>query len=199
MTENIDKKQLLAEFINSLTDNSWSNRNYSAVISATSKNKAEWDSNFPLGLEDLTKFFIEDSLSNVPLPERSKFLEMKTQARLEFILTTYLKQFNNKDIIIKLVTYFKTPELILTSSGSVYLISNKFWNLIEDTSIDFNFYTKRFILMSVITPTILFWTKDDSEDNKDTEQYMKKCFKRSMGLGKIKNKIKSFFSKNTNS
>ena len=167
-------------------------------MSASGKNKAEWDSNFPIGLEDLTKFFIEDSLNNVSLPERSEFLEMKTQARLEFILTTYLKQFNNKDIIIKLVSYFKTPELILTSSGSAYLISNKFWNLIEDTSIDFNFYTKRLILMGVIVPTILFWTKDNSEDNKGTEQYMKKCFKKSMGLGKVKNKIKSFFTKNMN-
>ena len=91
--------------------------------------------------------------------------------------------------------YFKSPESLFATPASVYLISDKFWQLIEDTSIDFNFYTKRFILMSVIVPTTLFWINDESKDSLNTIDYMKKCFKRSMKIGKIKNKIKETFSR----
>ena len=196
MDQNIDKNTLLEEFLASLNANRWTNSNYLSVVSKSAISDIIWNSNFPLDLKDLTIFFINKSLEKIELPTRDQFIEMKTQARLEIILLSYLNQFkDNKLIIERLIKYFKSTESLVTSPESIYLISDKFWNLIEDTSVDFNFYTKRFILMSVIVPTILFWVEDDSDNSLNTNEYIKKCFNRSMKIGKIKNKIKEAFSK----
>ena len=189
MSKNSDKKDLLKEFGKSLSANKWTNLNYSSVVIKSSSSEAIWSSNFPLKLRDLTTFFIRKSLENIQLPVREQFIEMKTQERLETILISYLNQFKDNKLIIKrLVEHFKSPESLVSTPESIYSISDKFWNFIEDSSVDFNFYTKRFILMSVIVPTTLFWIKDTSDNNLDTTEYMKKCFKRSMKIGKIKNK-----------
>ena len=196
MDQNIDKNTLLEEFLASLNANRWTNSNYLSVVSKSAISDIIWNSNFPLDLKDLTIFFINKSLEKIELPTRDQFIEMKTQARLEIILLSYLNQFkDNKLVIKKLIEYFKRTESLTTSPESIYLISDKFWNLIEDTSVDFNFYTKRFILMSVIVPTILFWVEDESENSLNTNEYIKKCFNRSMKIGKIKNKIKEVFFK----
>ena len=196
MDQNIDKNTLLEEFLASLNANRWTNSNYLSVVSKSAISDIIWNSNFPLDLKDLTIFFINKSLEKIELPARDQFIEMKTQARLEIILLSYLNQFkDNKLIIERLIKYFKSTESLVTSPESIYLISDKFWNLIEDTSVDFNFYTKRFILMSVIVPTILFWVEDESENSLNTNEYIKKCFNRSMKIGKLKNKIKEAFFK----
>ena len=196
MDQNIDKNTLLEEFLASLNANRWTNSNYLSVVSKSAISDIIWNSNFPLDLKDLTIFFINKSLEKIELPTRDQFIEMNTQARLEIILLSYLNQFKDNKLIIKrLIKYFKSTESFTTSPESIYLISDKFWNLIEDTSVDFNFYTKRFILMSVIVPTILFWVEDDSDNSLNTNEYIKKCFNRSMKIGKIKNKIKKAFSK----
>ena len=148
MTKNIDKNELLKEFLVSLNTNKWTNSNYLSVVSKSISSEAVWDSSFPLKLRDLTAFFISRSLENIELPIRDQFIEMKTQERLEIILISYLNQFKDSKLIIeRLIEYFKSPESLFATPASVYLISDKFWQLIEDTSIDFNFYTKRFILM----------------------------------------------------
>lgn len=196
MDQNIDKNTLLEEFLASLNANRWTNSNYLSVVSKSAISDIIWNSNFPLDLKDLTIFFINKSLEKIELPTRDQFIEMNTQARLEIILLSYLNQFKDNKLIIKrLIKYFKSTESLTTSPESIYLISDKFWNLIEDTSVDFNFYTKRFILMSVIVPTILFWVEDESDNSLNTNEYIKKCFNRSMKIGKIKNKIKEVFSK----
>jgi len=196
MDQNIDKNTLLEEFLASLNADRWTNSNYLSVVSKSAISDIIWNSNFPLDLKDLTIFFINKSLEKIELPTRDQFIEMNTQARLEIILLSYLNQFKDNKLIIKrLIKYFKSTESLSTSPESIYLISDKFWNLIEDTSVDFNFYTKRFILMSVIVPTILFWVEDESENSLNTNEYIKKCFNRSMKIGKIKNKIKEAFFK----
>ena len=196
MDQNIDKNTLLEEFLASLNADRWTNSNYLSVVSKSAISDIIWNSNFPLDLKDLTIFFINKSLEKIELPTRDQFIEMNTQARLEIILLSYLNQFKDNKLIIKrLIKYFKSTESLTTSPESIYLISDKFWNLIEDTSVDFNFYTKRFILMSVIVPTILFWVEDDSDNSLNTNEYIKKCFNRSMKIGKIKNKIKEAFFK----
>ena len=195
MNKNIEKITLLEEFLLSLTDNNWSESNYLNVIEESSSSEAVWSANFPLGLRDLTAFYIAKSLENISIPNKDQFEHLKTQDRLEEILISYFNQFNDKLIVNKLVNFLKTYESMAVTPESIYQISDKFWRLIEDKSIDFNYYTKRFILMSVIVPTILFWQNDASLDNAETKDYMKKCFKRSMKIGTLKNKIKKTFSK----
>ena len=172
MSKNIEKNTLLEEFLLSLTDNNWSESNYLNVIEESSSSEAVWSANFPLGLRDLTAFYIAQSLENISIPNKDQFVHLKTQERLEEILMSYFNQFNDKLVVNKLVNFLKTYESMAVTPESIYQISDKFWRLIEDKSIDFNYYTKRFILMSVIVPTTLFWLNDESLDNTKTKDYI---------------------------
>jgi len=58
MSKNIDKNELLKEFLKSLSTNKWTNLNYLSVVLKSSSSEAIWSSNFPLKLRDLTAFFI---------------------------------------------------------------------------------------------------------------------------------------------
>ena len=127
MTKNIDKNELLKEFLVSLNTNKWTNSNYLSVVSKSISSEAVWDSSFPLKLRDLTAFFISRSLENIELPIRDQFIEMKTQERLEIILISYLNQFKDSKLIIeRLIEYFNVQIIFARYRVIACLISDKF-------------------------------------------------------------------------
>ena len=149
MSKNIEKNTLLEEFVLSLTDNYWSESNYLNVIEESSSSEAVWSANFPLGLRDLTALYIAKSLENISIPNKDQFVHLKTQERLEEILMSYFNQFNDKLVVNKLVNFLKTYESMAVTPESIYHISDKFWRLIEDKSIDFNYYTKKIFIIKI--------------------------------------------------
>lgn len=46
------------------------------------------------------------------------------------------------------------------------------WHLAGDTAADFSWYTKRGTLAAIYTATLLFWLRDDSEDNAATLAFL---------------------------
>ncbi|MDC3111556.1 hypothetical protein OA413_05045, partial [Pelagibacteraceae bacterium] len=118
MSKNIEKNTLLEEFLLSLTDKNWSESNYLNVIEESSSSEAVWSANFPLGLRDLTAFYIAQSLENISITNKDQFVHLKTQERLEEILMSYFNQFNDKLVINKLVNFLKTYESMAVTPES---------------------------------------------------------------------------------
>jgi ubiquinone biosynthesis protein COQ9 len=56
------------------------------------------------------------------------------------------------------------------------------WHLAGDRSADFSWYTKRAILTGVYGATLLFWLRDESEDDADTLAFLDR---RLAGVGEI--------------
>jgi ubiquinone biosynthesis protein COQ9 len=56
------------------------------------------------------------------------------------------------------------------------------WHAAGDTSADFSWYTKRAILASVYSSTLLFWLRDSSEDDAETLAFLDR---RLAGVGRI--------------
>ncbi|WP_158745816.1 COQ9 family protein [Acidisphaera sp. L21] len=56
------------------------------------------------------------------------------------------------------------------------------WHAAGDRSADWSWYTKRAILAGVYGATLLFWLRDDSEDNADTLAFLDR---RLAGLGRL--------------
>ena len=108
MSKNIKKNTLLEEFLLSLIDKNWSESNYLNVVEKSSSSEAVWSANFPLGLRDLTAFYIAKSLENISITNKDQFEHLKTQDRLEEILMSYFNQFADKLIVNKLVNFLQT-------------------------------------------------------------------------------------------
>jgi ubiquinone biosynthesis protein COQ9 len=56
----------------------------------------------------------------------------------------------------------------------LYATVDNMWHGIGDTSVDFNFYSKRALLAGVVSSTMLFWLQDESEDFADTWAFMER-------------------------
>jgi ubiquinone biosynthesis protein COQ9 len=143
---------------------------------------------FPEGIIDLIDFFLSETdkqmltvLENLDLPNmriRDKiFTAVKT--RLE------LNQ-DKKEVLKRLVKYFLNP--IHTPKGLSFnwRTVDKMWYAAGDTSTDYNFYTKRTLLMGVYDSTLLYFLNDDSEDHQKTWEFLNHRIDNVLKLGNIK-------------
>ena len=80
------------------------------------------------------------------------------------------------------------------SNKILYRVADNIWFLSGDKSLDFNYYSKRFILMNVYLFSYNFWLKDESNNLGDTKSFVEKQISNVLKFGTLKKKIKNFFS-----
>ena len=93
------------------------------------------------------------------------------------------------------------PKNSKKSLNILYKTCNSIWRLAGDQSTDFSFYTKRLSLGAVYASTLLFWLNDNSLDQEETDNFLKRRLSDISMIGKIKKPIKIFqnISKNIKS
>ena len=67
------------------------------------------------------------------------------------------------------------------------------WRLAGDASTDFNYYTKRGLLLAVYCTTWLYWLQDSSAEQRDTDGFLKRRIDNALSVGRFKQKISGFF------
>jgi ubiquinone biosynthesis protein COQ9 len=65
------------------------------------------------------------------------------------------------------------------------------WHLAGDTSADFSWYTKRATLAGVYTATLLFWLRDQSDDDAPTMAFLERRLARSQNVVKLRRRIEA--------
>lgn len=149
---------------------------------------------FPLGFNDVLLNFSsiinkrlsilsKNKLKNLKVSEKIKFLVLK---RLE-IISEYKISFN------EIIKYLMSPRNLLFSNKLLFSISDELWFLSGDKSLDFNFYTKRFILMKIYTKTFITWVKDNSNKKILTNNILDSQLSKVSKIGKYKFIIQNFF------
>ena len=83
------------------------------------------------------------------------------------------------------------PNKNISLPRQLYKSIDQIWFLAGDSSVDFNFYTKRLILSAIYTRTILFFFNNDNR--KELENILDKNLKRVSKIPKIKSSIKILF------
>ena len=91
----------------------------------------------------------------------------------------------------------KLAKLNLTSKSPknvfkiLFDISDEIWFLVGDKSLDFNFYSKRFILMNIYSNSFLYLISQKKRNLKNLETFVEKQIKAVLTFGKLKSKFKS--------
>ena len=91
----------------------------------------------------------------------------------------------------------KLAKLNLTSKSPkntfkiLFDISDEIWFLVGDKSLDFNFYSKRFILMNIYLNSFLYLISQKKRNLKNLETFVEKQIKAVLTFGKLKSKFKS--------
>ena len=147
---------------------------------------------FPKGLNSL--MYQLNLLINKRLSKEKKPLRFKTfrvNEKVKYFTMRRLMIFESLvDKKVFLENFFK-PNLLLNSNKVLFKIADEIWFLSGDKSTDYNYYTKRIILMKVYALTFSFFIFDNSKNLERTRNFLDKEIDIVLKFGKFTNKIKN--------
>ena len=159
---------------------------------------------FPEGILSLVDFqvdyFNDKALAEIAKIENFHQLKLRDKIKQMVYLRFYV-EINNQLALKRSINYFINYQNftqvnigfrpINTAIKSCYKIADKLWYSSNDSSIDFNFYSKRIILSKILLRCFFTFVNDDQELTK-TKKLLDIEIQRVMSFGKFKHQ----FSKN---
>ena len=163
----IDKKKFLLKLLENFSSSSNLD---DALLTTLSKFKISKDKIDEVRSEILPNGFkslmievnqiINERIRNEKLP--GNFKNFRTHEKVVFFVMRRLEIFNE---ILDKYKFFKEtlrPFVFLNTSRTLFEISDEIWFLSGDKSTDYNYYTKRFLLMKIYALTFSFFIFDRS-------------------------------------
>ena len=147
---------------------------------------------FPEGNVDLIKFALDKLNSDLEVYcKKIDLIRLPTHKRIKKILLSKIFLMNKEKLFYKTIflnllipkRYFSLPKQLYKSVDQIWFISG-------DSSVDFNFYTKRLILSGIYSRIMLFFFNND--DQVGLEKILDEDLKRVSKIPEIKSKFKIF-------
>lgn len=142
---------------------------------------------FPDGLNDIVAHFSDlidrrmmDALAKIQAPAK---IRDKIRAA---ILTRFdlLESEESRKVMKSTLSYWTVPFRVLQGQRVLWRSSDRIWQWAGDTATDYNRYTKRGLLSSILMGTTLVWLDDKSEDRSVTEAFLTRRIENVMEIGK---------------
>ena len=191
----IDKKKFLLRLLENFSSSSNLDNAISNTLSQMKIGKDRIDEVrseiLPNGFKSLmieVNQIINERIRNEKLP--GNFKNFRTHEKVVFFVMRRLEIFNE---ILDKYKFFKEtlrPFVFLNTSRTLFEISDEIWFLSGDKSTDYNYYTKRFLLMKIYALTFSFFIFDRSEKFQNTKKFLEKQIELVLGFGKLKQKFK---------
>ncbi len=145
---------------------------------------------FPDHNKDLLKFSLDQL--NIELKEYCKSIDLirlPVHKRIRKILLSKFEIMNKeKNFYKKIFLNSLIPNKNISLPTQLYKSIDQIWYLAGDTSVDFNFYTKRLILAGIYSRVILFFINNDNQQ--ELENVLDLNLKKVARIPEIKSKIK---------
>jgi len=157
---------------------------------------------FADGIEGLTKYF-HDTLNKTMEAQFHAIEGEKTHEKIiKMIELKFALYQPYKEAIRALTKYNLKPQNILSAKSRLWETCSKIWYLAGDKSTDYNYYSKRSLLATVYSSSLIYWLADESEDYHKTKSFIRNRIQNiltySKAISNIKAKIISAFSVNEN-
>lgn len=146
------------------------------------------------------KYLIEEKISTYP-----DFDNLKIRDKIRLCLYSFFDvQKQQKEFVTQLYNfYFKNinfdfnqaSQNIINSSKNSFDISDFIWRKTNDKSTDLNYYTKRLILLKIISHGFFIFINDESENLDKTKSFIDKEISKVMKFEKFKFEIKKISEK----
>ena len=145
----------------------------------------------PKGLSSLMKelnLIINQTIDKEQKP--SRFKNYKINEKIKYFVIRRLMVFQNLVDKRKFFKKILKPYMIFSSNKTLFKIADEIWFLAGDKSTDYNYYTKRIILMNIYAITFSFFVFDNSKDLERTKKFLDKEISAVLKFGNLKNKLK---------
>lgn len=120
------------------------------------------------------------------------FKKLRVNEKIRFLILSRLKiidKFFDKRLIFKLVAKQKS---ISKAGLMLFNVSDEIWHLSGDTSTDFNYYSKRIILMNIYFASFVYFLRDNSVEYVKTKDFIDKQISYVLKFGKLKSNLSNF-------
>ena len=193
MINNQKEKSIFTKLHSEFKNGTFNNFNISSILKKNSISEEDFYYFFPDKTKSLCNFF----LSNLQLKLEKKIKkkiknEKSISKRVNFILFELISLLNeDKAISLYFLNYISRKPTYLKKISIKF--SDRVWRLLEDKSVDFNYYTKRLILSQILINSILYWR--GSNDLNKTQIFIEKQIFLLGKFGYYKSNFKKFISK----
>ena len=99
-----------------------------------------------------------------------------------------------RESIRRLLSYLAMPQNAPLAVRLTWRTVDAVWYAAGDQASDFNYYTKRGLLMPVYTTTVLYWLGDDSEGSANTWAYLERRITDVMKIPAYQSRLKKALS-----
>jgi ubiquinone biosynthesis protein COQ9 len=147
---------------------------------------------FPQGPASLVEFYSEQNDAEMErLLAKEKLSEMKVRDRIAAAVLTRLEILKaHKEAARRAAAFLMLPMNAALGASLLYRTVDAMWRAVGDTSTDFNFYTKRAILVGVYSATLMRWFNDAGEDGAATREFLSARIENVMQFEKFKAEVR---------
>lgn len=187
----MDKKEnILKQLLKQVVFDGWTNKSLEKASEAAGFDIKYGYIEFPNGIADAAEYFIKSNDAEMEKKLKKSGLEkMKIRERIATAVLTRLRLYeNHREAVRKLVAFYALPQNAGKAVSNISNTVSKMWYAAGDTSSDFNYYTKRFLLAGVYSSTLLYWLNDDSDKFRNTEDFLRRRIDDVMKIQKIRGK-----------
>ena len=147
---------------------------------------------FPEGYLSIVQMYLEEVDEKMTKEsEKINLIRLKIHERIRELCILRLNiMAKEKDLVSKTFLHLLLPHNYKFSSKNLYKTVDQIWFLAGDNSTDFNFYSKRIILASIYTSTMIHFINNDNME--DTLFLLNKLLRRVSKIPQIKSNINNF-------
>lgn len=182
------KDKIVETLLPGIQQTGWS---WDAVTTATSQagfHDSMARAVFPGGLNDVVAQFSD-------LVDREMLKALKTtdadslrvRDRIEKAVLErldYLEKAEMREAVKASLAYWAVPVRVLQGQRVLWRSADRIWQWAGDQAQDYNRYTKRGLLSSILMATTLVWVDDQSENNMITKAFLTRRIQNVMEIGK---------------
>lgn len=193
MINNQKEKSIFTKLHSEFKNGTFNNFNISSILKKNSISEEDFYYFFPNKTKSLCIFFFSNLQLRLEKKIKKKIKNEKSiSKRVNFILFELISLLNkDKAISLYFLNYISRKPTYLKKISIKF--SDRVWRLLEDKSVDFNYYTKRLILSQILINSILYWR--GSNDLNKTQVFIEKQIFLLGKFGYYKSNFKKFIFK----
>ena len=193
MINNQKEKSIFTKLHAEFKNGTFNNFNINSILKKNSISEEDFYYFFLYKTKSLCNFFLSNLQLRLEKKIKNKIKNEKSiSKRVIFILFELISLLNkDKAISLYFLNYISRKPTYLKKINIKF--SDRVWRLLEDKSVDFNYYTKRLILSKILINSILYWR--GSNDLNKTQVFIEKQILLLGKFGYYKSNFKKFISK----
>jgi ubiquinone biosynthesis protein COQ9 len=118
---------------------------------------------------------------------------MRVRDKIALCLRIRFTSYNtHKQAVNALHSYLTTPSNASFALSRYATTMDRIWRTCGDDSVDFNYYSKRFLLAGVYASSLRYWLNDDEESHQATWSYIDQQIDRVLKIPQTIKGVKSF-------